>query len=505
MNSNDFELDIFESVSIYDPGLYFRESSDDYFLYKEAGSEGVTKKNFIQKAWELIKKAFAFIGKIIGRIINFIKSLFSKKVSKTADQCASEIFKPDTSLRSDKSSQASEIIKLPSNPRSTVTVPAQIKVSAQDLMLKLDKEKDSITADCNYWHNKSGDVDNKYLTQPGHGRVSAVYVIEALAVISDRQLCQQYFRTIEEVLGLYNGNTETTGKKLKESFDKMSEFWNNVAEKLEDVNTGEITFSLANFISFQKEFNAVQDKFTEIDHAKRYDFEKDLDAVTVVNQVLSTLAIVQMGLNAITASISNIFMVDRRFKGVADTPEKLAQFSKKLVDAGIPPKFISYNCYIVASDDVKGDPDLDGSAPCWGQTRVVFFPKDEKIIYKVALSTFGRLANKSEYDICAKARKTLNTSEDTWPIALTYETKQDSQLVVSERVIGGKDVEFPDKNQLYKFPDVLDDFVSKVNVPRISDYNVYSKHNLGKRQSNDVPVIIDYGMNYRTLNTKQSS
>ena len=500
MNSNDFELNIFESVSIYDPGLYFRESSDDYFLYKEAGSEGVTKKNFLQKAWEMIKKVFAWFGKIIMKIINFIKSIFTKGISKTADQCAFELFKPNKSLYGD------EDIELPSSSRSTVNVPDKITVPAKNLMLKLNKKENKIVADYDSWYDKSGDWNNLDLKQPGHNRVSAVHVTKALAVVGNEELCRSYFKTIEDVLNLYNGSTETTGligKDLLNSFYKMQELWRKVTNELE--SNSETTFSLANFITFQKEFNAAQDKFTKIDHAKRYDFEKDIDAVEVVNRVLSTLVIVQMGLNAITGSISNLFIVDVRFKGTADTPEKLAKFSKNLVDAGIPPKFISYNCYVVASDDIKGDPKLDGSKPCWGQTRVVLFPKDENIIYKIALSTYGRLSNKSEYDISAKARNVLTTPEDTWPIALTYEAKQDSQLVVSERVEAGDDLEFSDKNQLYNFEDKLSDFIQQVDIPQITDYSIYSKHNIGKRQSNGIAVIIDYGMAERTINTKQTS
>lgn len=124
----------------------------------------------------------------------------------------------------------------------------------------------------------------------------------------------------------------------------------------------------------------------------------DLDKKTIrsLNKCISMTSCLQMSLNCISSSLNNTNIIDAQFYESIKSVALLDKFVHECLTAGIPPKYIAYNTWLVANKCIRGNSDKYKLVS--GQTRFILFPPNNKVVYKVAMSGRGVSANKSEVD-----------------------------------------------------------------------------------------------------------
>ena len=531
---NEFDLDIFESAAVYDPLAYYEQyeqkwNNEEGFILTEATKTKVTKGNILKKLWELFKKALRWIGKKLQAIIDFIKRLFKKnKTMKTADQCAEEIIgKPKkrrtTSNQTNNSAKSAHnntiSIELPSNEMSTVKTPKKIDVPVKDILIKFDAENNgNVVLNISYIQDiimnrgpRASDIVKENI--PAQGKAGGANLKFAIELIADKELLGLFEKVVEDIEALFSLGSGSDLKDYKEGLrKKLVEYLSNDIGRMNKrsdevhranlaINTSKI--SLNALTEFQQKLNTYMGKINEFDLSNSYLLDGDNYVVRQVNWLLAIMSKIQMGLNVIHWSIAQEAIIDASYAKSVNDIGTLAEFAKALIDAGVPGKYVSYNCYIVAGDDIQSTSNNNKDYPCWGQSRVTFFPKDKTKIYKIALSGMGLMANKIEYDISKKvvaSKKFQNWME--LPIARTYESKGDYTAIIAERVSEPADNHIP-KAEFLKRLSIMETING---IPEISDYvwDPNDWHNIGQRPGSDSIVLLDYGWTERKHRPRKS-
>ena len=83
--------------------------------------------------------------------------------------------------------------------------------------------------------------------------------------------------------------------------------------------------------------------------------------------------------------------------------DKLADFVSTCIKRGVLPKIIMYNTWLVAANEINTQKKYE---PVAGQSRMVLFPKDKSVVYKIAYNGFGVSSNKNENNITKLVRDT---------------------------------------------------------------------------------------------------
>lgn len=183
-------------------------------------------------------------------------------------------------------------------------------------------------------------------------------------------------------------------KDIDQFNDTCERTLKDIHKKASKLNTKVVDVSMTDLTNFQKELNKMNykmDEFVDIENDI-----SDMDKKTMKNMNLLTTKLLrtQISLNMLTSALDNKNIINSRFIGCIKSVAMLDIFIKGCVDAGIPPKYIGYNAWLVSDPCIKGNkPEF---APVWGQTRIVFFPPGKRVVYKIALSGAGITSNQAE-------------------------------------------------------------------------------------------------------------
>lgn len=431
------ESGIYEEESIYeDPEKFFgidymKESSD---VLLEA--KGATKSNVFQKLWNVIRKAFSSIAKIFNKFIQWIKGLlFGRKKAKTADQIAidsglsftdefsdfldDDISSPSYYKQTNTDSASSNKktvykIEIPASKDSELTLPP-IEVAFKNLLVKYDSDKKSIIFNLQEIKKRSIDDYNNSSAASKHGKVigqaSIGYnYLYAFRLIHEPEKMDKFVNVVKDLCEYAKGNNQIDIMKMEKIFKEV-----DIASGM-TTDYNEIDVKYEEFERFSKQVMQINKMMSDVNlttdgvqQTKEHSIYGDIigktyddKLINLINNIASVAFRLQMGINAITATIQQAFIVDKRFANCCDTLEKLDKFTYDCIMAGFPPKFIAYNIWIIMTKNLKGD--AKQNQPVWGQSRVVFFPlADKNSVYKVGLSTNGIFANKTERNITLKA------------------------------------------------------------------------------------------------------
>ena len=213
--------------------------------------------------------------------------------------------------------------------------------------------------------------------------------------------------------------------------------------------------------------------------------------ISALNGFAGFAAALQMGMNTVSGALQSVYIIDGKYVGAIDNIDKLSEFIAKCIEIGVPPKYVSYNAYLISTPTIKGDgSEGDEDSPRWGQSRVVLFPKNnDNLVYKVALSGFGIRSNKSETLI---SQKFVSNGGGDLLSEVLYNTPN-SAIISAQRVIVRKT---PNHNDINKLKDRLIEFTKDHSIPLDITADIH-EDNVGYK--NGHCVAIDYGATYRTM------
>lgn len=264
MNTADY---IIESFNL-DPVKVFDETYEMKILYEgnerelktltDNTTKGATKENIFQKIWNFIKKVFALITRGIGKIFDFITSIFKKK-KQTVDGIADSVGLTPVS-KHETSSKTSQNILLPSNPRSEIIVPDNIESIAKPILVSFNEDEKSIDITLNDI-TKRGDVS----VTPQLVSTSASSLVLSLITIMENDDLMSEFNSLCELI--INANFAKIDIDTRNKWiSTYQEFNNNIINKMPKTSNGEkIRVSLSKLKSFSLAVNKLQKKFEAID------------------------------------------------------------------------------------------------------------------------------------------------------------------------------------------------------------------------------------------------
>jgi hypothetical protein len=166
-------------------------------------------------------------------------------------------------------------------------------------------------------------------------------------------------------------------------------------------------------------------------------------------------------------------------------------FVSRCIKCGIPPKYISYNTWLLCDESVRGSGKL--YHPKWGQTRVVFFPEAANTsVLKIALSGYGVISNKTE----AKVSDQFVKNDGSYLIAPVTKVCKGEAVIVQKRIVGKRS---RDNEKTIAAQNLQKEIQAFIDTHKLSFIITdIHKDNIAYDESIGKWVCIDYGMGITT-------
>jgi hypothetical protein len=470
---NDYFLETFELEHpinlLYDPEELFQEDGNEVLIeYLKEAANGATKKNIFQKIWEFIKKVFKWIGQKLAQFAKFIKNLFTRKTKPINEICE------ELGIKGNTSDPNPIKVSIPSNPKSKLQMAPDITLVLNPILIKIDHDKKTVKFSIDQVMLRI--ITNKKSPIKGQSFISD-YIKSAMYLMQNPVLINIL---IDIANALNQKNFKNLGTKIN--------YFNDQADKNPIKNNVEVT--LETVLIVQEKVNEFTKACEIIDIPEDLRYSKE--TIENLNLLGGFASVLQMGINTITGTMSQIYTIDKKYYESINDIESLSKFVEECIKNNIPPKYLAYNSYLVSTRLIKGDgSEGNENEPIWGQSRVVFFPYKKKIVYKLALSGFGARSNKSEIAISQK----FKDNGGDYLIAPIISSSKNSIIITAERVLK------PTPSQLVNVPDfvnLLEKFLNKHKIPL--DLSVDIKQNPGNVGiRNGKLVAIDYAMAQRIV------
>lgn len=378
---SQFELDpISAYMEMYDDTTPLMES-----YIKEAAS-GTTKKNIIQKLFDLIKKIIKLIISGIKKLMNIVKSFITGKKTSAAEAVE------DLDLPVPKDVDVSATGKSGIVHDSINVVKEDGKIDQVEFTTMLDAyiktvvdKNGAVRIEVNHGSNKLDQtVDPEKRDDFEHNRPSYIYqnLIIFLIAVNNRNLLKECFDAFSSYIS--NGCNDNELKILN---TKYSDFRNATVK----VAIHQIKFDATYFKEFMNIFTDAGDKLASIDVNNLNN-----SATNAFNDMAELLLRIQYGLNAVSNCIALSDRVPTKYSKCVKDVNTLDKVVLAFIKAKIPSHILSYNVAYMTSDELAHAVDI--SKVSQGQSRAVLLPKNDKIVYKFATNGYGRIANKDEFN-----------------------------------------------------------------------------------------------------------
>lgn len=390
--SSDIEFDSFLNESF---------SNDELLNTIYEASQTATKKNFLQTIWGIIKKGFALLVAGIKKLINGIKNFFTgKKQITSADDIVSQHVKPKKIESQGKNNKIP--VDIPADPKSEVQ-PPKFDAIVKNLSVKFNTNG-SITLSPLQLNYNNGMVPNQ-----NEINNAAEHAARALYCIKNPHIFSSITTVLDSIIDLAKMLPDAKagiGTRLQNqaAIRKMTDaIVNNTGNWVNNIKDGEYsptTVTLVEFTNFSKNLSGIYDKIISIDDT--FDISKfnSIDHTNLarsLNTIGSKVMSINFGMNALSTAIQDVYQVDARYHSSIKNIKDLAEITSKMIKGGIPSKYIMWNIFFISDPSLYGNENRN--FPKWGQSRVVFIPKGNKYVYKIALNPEGLRSNNNELRI----------------------------------------------------------------------------------------------------------
>lgn len=466
-------------------------------IYQESTNNN---PSFINKIIDGLKKVLHMILSVINKAIDKIKSLFRKN-TKDVNSIAASVIGDSVHSESYIMESKRGVDYLTSHDKRPDDIGNDIYVQTigSDI-IRINFLTDEI--DTSVKNTKDVTTANK-LSQHRYAGFDMFY-----RITRQKHLTDSFEKSFKKLIDDINNNRDyneslTDCKKSFSEFDRgkrlddRKSFGRPTDDKYFDLSVKDMT----RFQSFVSEVTSTADAISKDIYSKL-----DSNVTNFLANVSHTFINMQMNLNTFTNAIdTDKGYVAPMYRNKIKTPEKLGEFVRKLIDSGISPKYVAYNAWLIANKSLKGNGKRYD--PKAGQSRVVFFPEDEKIVYKIAMSGFGVSANNNEDQVT----KMVKSTDIEKHFALILDNYSNGAVVKQERAINdfhgtlGSD---PIMSSLYeKFQDEaskegsisdikqdVEEWQRDNKVPNPIDIHDLHAKNIGIDSRRKAWVMFDYGM-----------
>lgn len=219
--------------------------------------------------------------------------------------------------------------------------------------------------------------------------------------------------------------------------------------------------------------------------------EFDKDIIKELNMVVRLLMRIQISLNYISSALNNSYIIDGEFYKAIRNLDVLDQFVGECIKAGIPPKYVAFNAWLISDECIRGDGKYK---PLFGHARATIFPPNKKIVIKIALSGLGVVSNETEVRF-TELFKDMDRIDLIAPVLKEFKT---NSIVAMERVDGNFNLS---SSTCKKFAKKADEALTEYQKKTGKKLNIQmgSQHvgNVAYDYKYKVYRSIDYGVHYR--------
>ena len=287
-------------------------------------------------------------------------------------------------------------VSIPAGPGS-MFIDKMIEVPTDDICVGFDNDKESLTFHCVHSGKKAVTTVDSTLSGPKEDitRTKNPYFgtpKTALYLIKNPHKMDEIRTLVDQAFTILRDRNKDMIKDFNKKCEKTID---NILHEAKKINTDDIKITLKDITSFQKELNNQvykMDHYVNSDETMVSDFDKD--TIKSFNFLADKLLRIQISMNMLTSAIDEKNIINSAFIGEIKNVAILDIFVNECIKAGIPPKYIAYNTWLVSDPCIRGN----GAKwkPVWGQTRAVLFPPAGRVVYKIALSGSGITSNDAE-------------------------------------------------------------------------------------------------------------
>jgi hypothetical protein len=443
------------------------------------------------RIWQLLKKTSKATGGIADHANNLLKGIFhvkhgEKKVKKTPNAVANEIV-PNTKLPKAQQEVESHL-KTPFKGQENVVL------TATPIFIKEITEDESLYIGMfgvNYTKNDKGKLKHVSNSNGIKGLEDNTIIYKNMVYyVKHPDALKNLAMIVEDAGKLVDGkdvNQEELRKAIKQTISKSHAFG-------VDFNAGATKLSMKELTNFAATINQLTNAMDKFQNGNNSLKGLDSETITLMNKLVRELETCQHGINGLANEVGKLYMIKAQYVNSITDKNDLAKFVEECIDNGVPPKFVAYNTWLIAHEDIRGSKTDFAKVPM-GQTRMVFFPKDKKIITKIAFSGRGLTSNKNEVRMSEFIQR--SKEEDIIKISAPILGKygKDCAIIDMERIIdrAGK---HPNPKMLNEVKGQFIDFVQRHPELRlvVTDFN---DGNIMWSSDRNCWVCIDYGCGQR--------
>ena len=397
----------------------FMEATDDT-PKKNIGAKAI---DGLKVLWKRICEFFKWIGDGLRKLIQRIKSVFSKnKATSTPDQIAEKQNIKPIHLEYNNGvlikcyiETDGVYISFHDTQKYAANKNALYQLKSQrDALADMFDEEDSnpfVKAVLNAMNRKYEKYDKlTKTTVPGQKWSVINHLRLVFRMLEDTSILDDFGKAVELIRDamLDYGDKDPEKYHSVDSVKKImdaGDIVDNIAKKYLNstmIFRGHRKYSLNAITDFQKRFDAIESTFNEIANpfstAGALKVEQMQRLQKTISDIAALIVGIPMAINAITNQLNDVYLIDAAYHGSVNDTTNLARFVSTMIDSGIPSKYVAYNAYIISAKELHGYG--DEYAPVMGQSRCVFFPTNDKtVVYKLALNKSGKTANATEHDI----------------------------------------------------------------------------------------------------------
>jgi hypothetical protein len=361
----------------------FRELEDiDYFKelygpdteiedYIKEASSGLDSTNVFQRIIGTIVRIFKWIGKKIMQFVEWLKSVFGMD-KKSADQILEEIKEKIGTIIPNLPVKGSKKIRIPANPASSVKPPDIIEVAGDAILIAFNKGKKSIKVSLikstelqeaqerarrqsfELQIGKNGLMNNKIIPREGVANqliVGDYHWYDTITLILNDTVVNSLMKVVDFISKERNIDVRFE-KILNKYYNEKNKLKPSSFDEMVAFNTIEVT--LEQIQKFQMKITEINKKLEAVDDPNTKFIFTNNDKLKKFNNFAQEIFGFQMGINALTSTIAKSFQVSRRWLNTIKDIETLDTFIKKLIEGGIPSKFVANNCFLACDTNLKG-------------------------------------------------------------------------------------------------------------------------------------------------------
>lgn len=406
--NNPWELSAYWESPDIELGSFLNESfsNDELLNTIYEASQTANKKNFLQTIWGIIKKGFGLLLAGIKKLIRGIKNFFTgKKQIISADSIVSEHTKPGHVDAQPKKNKIP--VDIPADPESTVQ-PPKMDAIVKNLLVKFNGNGTVTLSPTQLKYNKGKIPDQGEVMNADYYAASALYCIKHPQIFDTVNTILNSISNIEQQLPDSNGAIGTRIQNMAKFRELTDEIARTTESWVKSINNewSSTTVALDDFTNCSKKLSEVYDKIISIDKTldiSKFNVLDHSNLARSLNLIGDMITEINFGMNALSTAIQNVFQVDAGYKESIKNIKDLAEITDKMIKAGIPAKYIMWNIFYISHPALYGKE--SSNKPKWGQSRVVFIPKGNKQVYKIALNPEGLRANNAELRIYTELTK----------------------------------------------------------------------------------------------------